>query len=36
LLEFFKSNENITEKIDDDEIECEEWELELIDFNAND
>jgi hypothetical protein len=34
LLEFFKSNENTTEKIDDDEIECEiEWEL---DFNAND
>jgi hypothetical protein len=36
LLEFFKSNENTTEKIDDDEIQCEEWELELINFNAND
>jgi hypothetical protein len=36
LLEFFKFNENTTEKIDDDEIECEEWELELLDFNAND
>jgi hypothetical protein len=35
LLEFFKSNENTTEKIDD-EIGCEESELELIDFNAND
>jgi hypothetical protein len=36
LHKFFKSNENPTEKIDDDEIGCEESELALIDFNDND